>query len=120
MESWYSDATLVESVEIDIFFPLRESLFGPDHDPDGAQSRSRDRLELPDFPRKSAQTARTAEAVGHESALAAYYRQVWEVASRDGLQMRDITHLFWLRLSRSGCGSLDTALGLQLSGTPRK
>jgi hypothetical protein len=100
MEDWFSDATPVESVEIDIFFLLTDNLYsGPGEHPDVTPARSRNRLEPPGFIRKNPGAARTTEIVGHESSLAAYYQQVLAVAGKNGLRMNEITHLFWLRLS---------------------
>lgn len=98
MESWFSDAKPIDSVEIDVFFLLRDNLYS-DLDLDEARRRSRYKLELPSFDRKTPGAARTIEIVGHESSLAAYYRQVLEVAGRHGLLLKEITNLFWLRLS---------------------
>jgi hypothetical protein len=75
----------LSTMEVEICFLLQDSL-------------NSEPLTPPDIARNTASMVRSAEAVGHEAELAAYYAQALQLARKQGLGFDQIRHHFWLRL----------------------
>lgn len=100
MESWLSTTTRIPSLQADVCFQLHETLYyGPDRFTNPSDhERLVEQLELPRIQQATLSLVRTAEVLGHEAALAAYYAQVVRLARQHALPFNSIRHYFWLRL----------------------
>ena len=91
MESWFADAKPVNALEPEIAFHLSEEL-------QAVAYHRPEPLVLPSFPRAERLQVRSAELIGHEAELAAYYRQIVAIARRHGLKLSQVRQYFWLDL----------------------
>lgn len=91
MESWFADAQPIDSLEPDIAFQLRDEI-------QTASYRPPEPLALPSFARAERLRVRSAEALGHEAELAAYYRGVVALARQHGLPFDQVRQHFWIDL----------------------
>lgn len=100
MEQWFSEAIHIPSLEVEICFLLQDEFYhGPDRLADFAERpKYLERLEGPDLQRLVPSMVRTAEAVGNELALAAYYQQIVALARKHGLAFNSYRQYFWMRL----------------------
>ncbi len=91
MESWFADAKPIDSLEPEIAFQLRDEI-------QTAGYRPPEPLALPSFARADRLRVRSAEAVGHEAELAAYYARVVALARQHGLSFDQVRQYFWIDL----------------------
>lgn len=100
MEQWFTEAKKVSKLDAELCFLLKSDFyFGPDrHIEINDKARFTESLMLPDIPRAAPSMLRTAEAIGHEADLSAYYKQVVKSAIKHEMSFNSIRHHFWLRL----------------------
>jgi hypothetical protein len=91
VESWFADAKPVNALEPEIAFHLSEEL-------QAVAYQRPEPLVLPSFSRAERLEVRSAELIGHEAELAAYYRQIVDIARRHGLKLSQVRQYFWLDL----------------------
>jgi len=107
-DDWMTKATYLETLDAEIYFWLNESFYTGDPN-DSAQIQNPDlqeALTLPDFPRAEPHRATTAEIIGHEAMLVAYYQSIVEKAYALDKDFREIRRYF--------------RLGFELCNTPEK
>lgn len=99
MQSWFSIAKPLTQLEAHIYFVLSDSFYyKPDRRPKQAENRLEHPLTLPRICRKEEYRVRTAEVLGHEEELAAYYMQIVKIMQRHPRKFRDVSQYFWLGL----------------------
>ena len=100
LKARFPEALEIPSLAPEIVFLTRDSFYyGPDKPADQADfERLVEKLDWLDIPRASPSGVRTVEILGHEAALAAYYRRIIELTSRYRLSFLSVRHYFWLRL----------------------
>ncbi len=99
MESWFSDAKRISSLEVEICFLLKDDFYyGPDSHPEVSERREVEPLPRLSIPRLVPSMVRSSEATGHENELADYYRAVVRVAQSHRKTFNEIRQYFWLRL----------------------
>lgn len=85
MTDWYHTTKSIQTIEAEICFLLQTNYGG-------------EVLPSPNIPRQVKPLIGTGELVGHEVQLAAYYKQILELARRDGKAFDEISSYFWMRL----------------------
>lgn len=95
---WYRRSAPADDLRPQIAFVLREDVYlgDPNDSAEIKSGRNRKPLALPSFARQMPLEASSAEVVGHEAALATYYRQIDEALGARG---RDRELYYWLRLT---------------------
>lgn len=94
-----TEAKPVSLLNVELCFLLKkEFYFGPDRHAGVDTSTCTQCLQPPSFPRSEPSMVLTSELGGRESELAAYYRQVVELAICHGMNFNSIRHHFWVRL----------------------
>lgn len=94
-----AEAKPVSLLNVELCFLLKkEFYFGPDRHAGVDTSTCTQCLQPPSFPRSEPSMVLTSELGGREGELAAYYRQVVELAIRHGMNFNSIRHHFWVRL----------------------
>ncbi len=98
MESWFTEAKPISSLEAEICFLLRDDFyFGPDSFPQVSERREIELLPSPAIRRHIPSMVRASEALGHESELADYYQAVLRTARSHRKNFNEIRQYFWLR-----------------------
>lgn len=97
---WTAASVSLETMEIEVVFLLEPTFYTGDPN-DSAQlqdPRYQVALPIPSFPRVVESMARTAEVVGHEHELLAYYAEIVRRQRESRGDFNAISHYFWLRL----------------------
>lgn len=98
MESWFTEAKRISSLEAEVCFLIQDDFyFGPDSFSDVSERKEIEPLPAPAIPRHVPSMVRSSEAIGHESELADYYRSVLRVARSHGKSFNEIQHYFSIR-----------------------
>jgi hypothetical protein len=100
MESWFTEAKRISSLDAEVCFLLHEDFyFGPDSFPQVTERKEVELLPSPAIQRHVPSMVRTSEAIGHENELADYYHAVLRVAASHQKTFNEIRQYFWLRFS---------------------
>lgn len=97
---WTAASVPLETMEIEIVFLLEPTFYtgDPNDHTQFDDPQYRVALPAPALPRTVESMARTAEAVGHEAALIAYYAEIVRLAREIRSDFNAVSHYFWLRL----------------------
>jgi hypothetical protein len=100
MQSWFSEAKTVPSLQAEVCFPIQETFYyGPDRSYDiSERERLAEKLIPPGIQLAAPSLVRTSEALGQERELAAYYQQIVRMAQHHKRPFNSIRQYFWLRL----------------------
>ncbi|MEI2429263.1 hypothetical protein RDV84_22750 [Lysobacter yananisis] len=100
MPAWLSQTRNLPSLEAEVCFQIQDRFYyGPDRVSDPSDyERLAEKLAPPAIALVSPSMVRSAEALGHEAELAAYYRQIVRLARHHQRPFNSIRHYFWLRL----------------------
>jgi hypothetical protein len=102
---WMDRSRSIDTLEVEIFFQLNSFFYtGDPNDVQQLQSPEwHEPLVLPVFPALGphalATSVCTAQVLGHEQALADYYKRLLERAARSNKRFDEIAYYFWLRLA---------------------
>ncbi|WP_394537681.1 hypothetical protein PRJ39_16450 [Lysobacter enzymogenes] len=100
MPTWLSQTRNVPSLEAEVCFQIHDRFYyGPDRIDDPSDlERFAETLAPPAIALIAPSMVRSAEALGHEAELAAYYRQIVRLARHHQRPFNSIRQYFWLRL----------------------
>jgi hypothetical protein len=100
MQSWFSEAKAIPSLQAEVCFQIQEAFYyGPDRFSDASgRERLVDKLIPPRIQLATPSLVRTSEALGQERELAEYYQQIVRMAHHYKRPFNSIRQYFWLRL----------------------